>query len=45
MPKGNKYKIISTSATFKNWIAWYVTAIRLTETKLMNINLIKMMSK
>ena len=45
MPKGNKYKIISTSATFKNSIAWYVTAIKLTDTKLMNINLRKMISK
>ncbi len=45
MPKGNKYKIISTSATFKNSIAWYVTAIKLTDTKLININLRKMISK
>ena len=42
IPKGNKYKIISTNATSKNSIAWYVTAIKLTDTKLIKINLKKM---
>ena len=37
IPKGNKYKIISTSAISKKLIAWYVTAIKLTETKLVKI--------
>ena len=43
IPKGNKYKIISTNAMSKNSIAWYVTAIKLTDTKLIKINLTKIM--
>ena len=41
IPKGNKYKIISTNAMSKNSIAWYVTAIKLTDTKLIKIKLKK----